>query len=452
MPALHRTLARCIKFIRIDSPNDNTCNQLENHDNSKRVDTSISSGPTPEFTVKSTRLIPSIAIQTLSSGIVAAISFGLVILLGRYMGPTDFGYYNFILSIASLFFILQDGGFKTIIYREMTAPTYSKAVSDTAFPFGLGYLLVTTAAGIAICWLPGIPANLSQTLSAGICCFSLVASTGFLSAKFQAHGEFGKDAMWQVSLRLSSALIMMPTVIWLSQSPAAMFMAWACGLALCLVIAWRHLPTPKLKGLQRSPLISACASIVFINASTTLYHRLDIIMLEAMKGAETVGIYAAPYRFLDGLILLATPVSAVLFRHLRQLKDDSNTFQKELIRVAGLLFAAAIGLFAFVTIAKDILIHYTYGPAFQASASLLPILFSALLFILPNAVFTQAAIAANKERAYALAGLLCAGLNAALNYAIIPRYGAHGAAIATVATEAALTILLVLALKRNRHT
>jgi len=53
----------------------------------------------------------------------AVVSMGLTFVLGRLLGPEAFGTYSNILTLASLFFILQDGGFKTLIFREKTLPT-----------------------------------------------------------------------------------------------------------------------------------------------------------------------------------------------------------------------------------------------------------------------------------------------------------------------------------------
>ena len=390
----------------------------------------------------------AMTVQIFASGTVAVVSFLLTILLGRVMGPAVFGDYSFMLSVASLFFILQDGGYKAIIYREETVPTYTREMADKAFPEGIGHLALVTGIGLLVCLLPVWGKGGGWTLASAVVCFALVAYTGFISARLQARGRFGRDAAWQILVRLSSALCMAAALVFVSPAPRSMFLAWGLGSALCALCAFKHLRRPRIPYFHKSPFVSASFSLLLVNAATTLYHRLDIIMLDAMTTPETTGMYAASYRFLDGPILLAAPVSVVLFRRLRRARDDSGKFSTLMRNYSVLMLGTAATLLVFALVAGDALIRFTYGPAYTASAALLPILFTALVFILPNSILTQSAIAANNERGYAIAALCCAGFNAALNAIVIPHFGAHGAAWATVATEAVLTVLLLKLISR----
>ena len=80
---------------------------------------------------------------------------------------------------------------------------------------------------------------------------------------------------------------------------------------------------------------------------------------------------------------------------------------------------------------------------------MLPWLLAALIFILPNGVLTQAAIAQNIEHLYAVAAGAAALVNIGLNFVLIPRFGGLGAAWATIVTEAALMVVLVFGLAKK---
>lgn len=387
--------------------------------------------------------LSAISVQILSSGAVAAISFGVVILLARAMGPVVFGQYNFLLSVAALFMILQDGGFKNLIYRELTRPTYSRESADQVFPLGLAHLILATIAGGAICLLLPLPQDLRWGLAASCFCFGCVACGNYISSLYQSQGLFNKDAFWQLALRVASGLCIVLTLLFVSDRPWAIFLAWGAGTCLCLLIAGGNFRLPLLRPLTRTPYASACMSFMFINGSTALYHRVDIIMLELLQGGEALGQYAAAYRFLDGLILLATPVGVVLFRRLREIGKERVRFRNEVARYALLLTGVGVILFALAFMFGGKLIGFAYGEQYRAAAGLLTVLFMALAFILPNGILTQAAIADNRESAYAVAALACAVLNGVLNVIAIPIWGALGAAVATVLTEAFLTLALV---------
>ena len=55
----------------------------------------------------------------------AGVSVFLTFLLGRVLGPEAFGDYSYVLTLAALFLIFQDGGFKTLLFRERTLSTSS---------------------------------------------------------------------------------------------------------------------------------------------------------------------------------------------------------------------------------------------------------------------------------------------------------------------------------------
>ncbi|MFC6840805.1 polysaccharide biosynthesis C-terminal domain-containing protein [Xanthomonas theicola] len=67
-------------------------------------------------------------------------------------------------------------------------------------------------------------------------------------------------------------------------------------------------------------------------------------------------------------------------------------------------------------------------------------------------MLTQAAIALDRERWYVLGASLAAATNLALNLALAPRYGTHGAAAAAIATEAVLGATLWLGLRSAQRS
>lgn len=113
-----------------------------------------------------------------------------------------------------------------------------------------------------------------------------------------------------------------------------------------------------------------------------------------------------------------------------------------------MLGAACMIIMLGVLYSKEIVL-LCFGQGYHDSVRLLPWLLVALIFVLPNGVLTQAAIAQNSERFYALAAGGGAVVNIVLNSILIPRFGGLGAAWATIATEVFLSICLVLGLRRR---
>jgi O-antigen/teichoic acid export membrane protein len=110
--------------------------------------------------------------------------------------------------------------------------------------------------------------------------------------------------------------------------------------------------------------------------------------------------------------------------------------------------AAALGTAAVSAMygAADLLVGWSYGPQYPESAGLLRVLCWALVFVLPNTVLTQAALALDRDHAYLWAAGLAAVTNVAMNCALVPQFGTVAAAYTTVATEAVLFICLAVPL------
>ena len=73
---------------------------------------------------------------------------------------------------------------------------------------------------------------------------------------------------------------------------------------------------------------------------------------------------------------------------------------------------------------------------------MLEYLFVALALILPNNILTQAMIACEKEKFYALSAVVGIVVNVSFNFFLIPKHGAVGAALATIITEVFLMFSL----------
>jgi O-antigen/teichoic acid export membrane protein len=376
---------------------------------------------------------------------VAAISMLLSFALGRALGPEGYGSYSYALSWAVIFAVVQDGGFRTLLFREGVAPTPALQESEgTLVRSALGHAGMVTLLGIAA--IVTIPLRDRNVLLAAVVCMGLTAVMGFVSARLKAAGRFRAEAGWQALARLLSAACVAIVLLLPDASPMRVLVGLSAGLALALglPVARRQLGAPRLHwsaGVYRS-----CAAFLVIDAGSAVYFRIDMVLLRHLApGAGEVGLYAAAHRFIEAAVLLAVPAAHVGFRALRLRWEEPRAFRRLLVlmlvatvAVAAMAVAAGHGL-------GEPILRATFGPEFVAAARPLTWLLLALLFMLPNAILTQGMIAINREWAYAAAAVAAAVVNCGLNFWLIPRHGAVGAAWAALATEAYLFACLAFA-------
>ena len=367
---------------------------------------------------------------------IAIIGFALSVYIARALGVQDFGNYSYILSLAGILLIFQDGGYKTLIFRE--------SVDDlklSSMRFGVAHVITITIIG-SVAILLFQPEHWLAILTA-FCCMALLVLNGFVSSLLRGKGDFKSDAIWRIFVRtLSAFFILLVLVFYDNDSVTSLFVGWS--LALVLTLIW-----PVAKGYLKWPSFSFKGelfrnSMVFltIDVATVFYFRSDIVLLEYFGHIQgDVGQYSAAYRILEGIILLATPVAQIAFRSLR-LRQNQNDFFGLLSRLVLIMFMVAsiitiIGIFF-----GNYLMLILFGEQYQFAGDLLPILLFAMLFILPNYILTQGSIALNKEIYYAKIVVSVAIINIGLNIWLIPDFGAMGAAWATIFSEGLLCFAL----------
>lgn len=395
--------------------------------------------------------------QWLAISYVGLVSLALSVTLARELGPSGFGEYGIALAAGALVAIFLDGGMRNILLREGTRTGKQLEHLSKQLPaIALGHA-ITMAVLLSLLVL-GIFFHHLQIALSTISCFLGVVLVQFVSASLRGAGRWSLDAGWQMGHRtLSAALILAAVFLGFAQAWVVLA-AWACASFLSFLFLPSPLRTfPDLS--FRPEVYNVALPLIFIDLATAVYFRSDILVL-GWLGVESnkIGQYSASYRFFEAVIMAASPLGLLFFRRMRLFNGNTLEFKQGLKRAV--LFAAVLGVFLALGLGfiSEQLVAWSYGSRYPESAQLLSILAWALVFVLPNILLTQAALALELDKSYLLAALLAALINFALNYLFISYYGVLASAFTSVATEGALFILLAfsvfkgMVVKTGKHT
>jgi O-antigen/teichoic acid export membrane protein len=379
----------------------------------------------------------------------AVLSTLLSFALGRFLGPESFGKYSYIVTVASLFAILQDGGFSILIFRETAHPSIHPAPSTSIERLAQGHCLLVTVGGLAVVWLT--PLADKAALSLAVVYYGLFTAGNYLCSSLKGHGQFEREGIWRMIVRTYTVAAVLLALVVPGTGPALLFAGWIVGqiTALAMPIAAQARQAPSF-GLDRQ-LYRSCGAFLLISATTTIYFKSDIILLSQLTGDPgEVGQYAAAYRLIEAAVLFSSPLAQIFFRKLRVNMNQAAVFKRALSTQLATMSALAVAGTALALWLGPWVVRAAFGDRYVPAMSLCPWLLPSLLFILPNAILTQALIAIGREGFYARVTVLTALANITLNLALIPWLGARGSALATVATEALLAAGLVMSyLKRS---
>lgn len=374
---------------------------------------------------------------------VGTISFGLSLLIARQVGASNFGQYSIALAIGSILAIFIDGGLRNLLTRERTRISdHLREISPTLPSVAMGHSLIVALLASIICILT-LPNHLQLGLST-IWCFWAAVITQFASAILRGDGHLKKDAFWQLKQRALTALIITAAIAMGFFQAWQLLLAWLIGALIANLFlreGFRLVPSFRAPIVKNLKLYRILLPLLWIDLATAIYFRSDLIMLSFFKISDAdIGRYASAYRLIEAAIMIATPLSIIIFRRVRLLHVDRAVQSQYVLRSVILVLLFGLLCAALMSFFSTQLINFFYGTEYKKAAELLSILAWMILLLIPNTVLTQTALALNLENDYAITATLAAIVNVVINLLFIPLYGTIASAYSSIITELVLFI------------
>jgi len=177
-----------------------------------------------------------------------------------------------------------------------------------------------------------------------------------------------------------------------------------------------------------------------------LYLRVDTLMLAKFSDFEEVGIYSAANRFLSVFLALIPILGSVFLRDIRNRNDHYKSYKNTLnLWMLISLFGAIV-----LSCTSSNIVELIYGSNFSAATRSLQVLaFCIPLIVLSN--LSASYLAYLKMSRHALFRLILGGItNVVLNFIFIPVLGALGAAVASLLSFVASTLVYFLFFPETR--
>ena len=166
-----------------------------------------------------------------------------------------------------------------------------------------------------------------------------------------------------------------------------------------------------------------------------------------MRGDAETGLYGAAYKVYEGVGYLPSILASVLTPRLSRLFVTDRAGHRRLVvgaLVASLALALVVAACGYWLAEPEM--SLLFGAGFLPAAAPFRVLCLGLVFVFAIWTLHATAISANKERLLVRAALVGLCVNVMVNAYLIPRHGAHGAAIATVVGEFVSLVVLVIGL------
>lgn len=368
-----------------------------------------------------------------------ALNFIVIAMVARYLGKGSFGILMYAFGFTALFCGFASIGIDNILMQEIASKP-----SEANRYLGSAWLIKIIGAVICVLVTCLIAILFEPDSTARLLIYMLSLSAVFQSVNvIQFFFEAEVAARYVVWLEVAQSVIfggLRGVLIWCGCSVEWFGLSMLLEPAfMAVALIWSYVKTGHTISAWRvdreviAGLIKRGAPMALAGIAALIYLRTDVIMLRYMVGEDSVGVYAAAARLCALAAFPALQITRALSPALIDGYRQSNTiFKKRYQLFVDLIFWLS-SVVAFLLFAgAPIFMLLFFGHEYQAGTQVVRIMVWKGIFAALGFATGQWIIICNFHKMAPIRSVTGALINIVLNLILIPRYGATGAAIASV--------------------
>lgn len=384
---------------------------------------------------------------------------GLIVLvkIANYYGPTEYGIYQYALSINVILGIIVlfiDGRVvkKSYLHNNQAEVIYNTTIAKT----------ILSAVSLFIGLIMIIFINKESKFN--IIFIVLLLNNVIVNMTFGIQNYFEyrlKSKNVVISANIATLISLCTQLILVYFNYSIIYIAFAVlvsSIIKLIIMAIQFNLVFRIKFLSKinyhyifNILVESFPLAIAASAST-IYHRVDQVMLGSMLGSTEVGIYSISIKILSILTLAIVPLQVSIFPKMIDLYESNKKKYYDLylgitsfstwLYIVGTLIS-----FFLVRFVINNFLSFEYR---QSLSTFYVLMFSG--FFLYNAILRSSHLTLIRNTHILLISqVISVMINIILNYILIPLRGIYGAAIATVITEFFSLFLLNVLFAKGRE-
>lgn len=357
------------------------------------------------------------------------------------LSQRDFGLYSYVVSIVAIGLSVMRAGLselavKAFVHRgnQVASTMMELIIAREAFALigyiSIGVLSYFTSSNLA----------LAATLLASLALFgrALDAPEFWFVARM--------DSRTPATIRIVASLVMLAIRIGLLIWYPSLWLfltVFACeALVVGILIIYRYwsdIASPGFAPPSANSIVSSISEslpLLLSGIANQVNLGGDVVILNTLLGATSVGIYSAASRFSELAYFLPVVYMNAAFPHIIRLRRDRGAEHRDYLgmmqRGYDIAFWSGVAVAGVIGLVGTFIIGQWFGPEYAESRSVLLIHVAACPFIFMAAVYSKWVIVEGILWTSLLRHSLGAAVNIALCMYLIPIHGVKGAAIATI--------------------
>lgn len=195
-------------------------------------------------------------------------------------------------------------------------------------------------------------------------------------------------------------------------------------------------------------LLESSSSFIVSGLMVSVYACTDRLMLKQMLDEASVGYYSlASSVSVMWTFVLSAVIDSMYPGIVQSQKMDYYRYEKKNRQLYAIVFYISIAMSAVISVAAPLLVTILYGESYMPSVGPLRIVVWYTAFSYLGVARNAWMVCENKQKYLKYLYIAAAIINVILNCLLIPRWGASGAAAASLITQMSTTVFLPLVIK-----
>lgn len=363
------------------------------------------------------------------------------ILVARYLGPSQYGLMNYVISYVALFTIISSFGLDDIEIRELSKyPENRNKILGTCFRIRLAFATLALLLIIITLFIY----NTDKFTTCMILLYSVTLYTGCFNIIRNYFTSIVKNeyvVKSEITRTIIGACIKI-FLLWI-KAPLEYFIA-ATMFDTMLVASGYFISYKKIIGkisewkfdrTKVSFYIKESFPLVLSGAAVIVYQRIDQVMIGNMIDKESVGYFATAGKFLDLILFLPMVLTQTITPLLVRAKERNiNEYNQKKQQFVNVVVWVSIILSTFVSLCAYWLIVLTFGEKYLLAVPILQIMAFKTVGMALSSSSGQIIIMEKIQKWAFIRNIIGCIVCIILNYVLIPQYGIIGSAWVTIFT------------------
>ncbi len=377
----------------------------------------------------------------MTQGVRMLAGFFVGLWVARFLGPTDFGIYNYVISFIAIFSAFASFGTNEQLVTDLIRrPDDTRIILNAAFYLRIALGLLSLIVIFIITSLSSETQNVQVFLliSAPIIIFQTL---DLVDVYYRATVNLKASSV----NRIFQILISSAVKVYLIKTNASLinffyvmvfdYMSYA-GL---IYNSYKKLEPgfillmPKTAEVKR--IMLACWPLMFMVVSNNVLSKLDQVLIGSFLGKSEVGYYSSSSRIVELLGTFPALVFSSLYTAILNAKKyNQEEYYNRLYKLSRFLRLISILTAIFFSIFSLEIITFLFGAPYAAAAPILRIQSFSFIFFTMSMVSIHWYIAEGLNKLLMIKTMLAGLTNMSLNLVLIPKYGVNGAVYSSLIT------------------